>query len=116
MDERLLDRAGELQVAPHHDVEDGERHDRRLERSCDPRHVVADVAGEQRVQPGVEFGKEPHDRVLLTVPSTAVAAMSPDWRSLAREAAAFSPTPATARPARAPEASCSRSGASPARR
>src|SRR5580700_9943781 len=110
MDKGLFDRTGELQVAPHHNVENGERHDRRLERACNPRRVVADVAGEQRVQPGVEFGEEPHDRVLLTVPSAAIAATTPDRRSPAREAAAFSPTPGTARPARALGASCSRSG------
>ena len=58
--ECLFDLPGQLQIAPHHDVDDRERDDHRLHRGRDPRRGVTDVAGEERVQPTIEFREEAH--------------------------------------------------------
>ena len=117
IDEGLLDLARQLKIPPDHHVHDAERHDRGLEGRRDPGHVVADVAGEERREPRVEFREEPHGgAVLLKVPSAATAGATPGRPSPARAGAARGPAPPTRRPGRGVGASCARSGACPARR
>ena len=60
-DQRLLDAAGQLQVAPDQHVEHTHRHDGGLQGASDLRGIASHVVHEDGVQPGVELGKEPHD-------------------------------------------------------
>ena len=66
-DEGLLDLPHELQVAPHHEVEHSKGDDRRLESSRNLRGCIANVCGEDAVEPSAEFCEEAH-RELLKIP------------------------------------------------
>ena len=114
-DERFLDLPGELQISPDHDVDDAKVTMAGSSAPAIAGGVVADVTGEEPIEPGVEFGEEPHGRALYSPIAQASVAEIPDPQSPARARCCTGPTPGTARPGRAPGAWSARSAACPAR-